>query len=150
MENFKLETAPRDKRVPTQNQAKACYMCARACSRLPAFAPAACGGLAMCGPKQECTLIALSVSRYYNSYHQCKYDFSEEEPQCAKLKQWAASMCPEAWVRQSRCPHVGLVNLPAPMVGSLYCHWLAEKVVLRGVEQSRPRNLTADTPADVF
>jgi len=29
MENFKLETAPRDKRVPTQNQAKTCYMCAR-------------------------------------------------------------------------------------------------------------------------
>mmetsp|Transcript_19360 Transcript_19360/g.58443 ORF Transcript_19360/g.58443 Transcript_19360/m.58443 type:complete len:86 (-) Transcript_19360:485-742(-) len=63
MENFKLETAPRDKRVPTQNQAKACYM-------------------------------------YYNSYHQCKYDFSEEEPQCAKLKQWAHSMCPDAWIEK--------------------------------------------------
>ena len=26
--------------------------------------------------------------RYYNSWHQCKYDYSDEEPQCAKLKQW--------------------------------------------------------------
>eukprot|EP00900_Chrysochromulina_parva_P023682 jgi/Chrpa1/5948/Chrysochromulina_OHIO_Genome00016832-RA len=35
---------------------------------------------------------------YYNSWHQCKYDHSEEEPQCAKLKGWAMSMCPMEWV----------------------------------------------------
>ena len=28
----------------------------------------------------------------------CKYDHSEEEPQCAKLKGWAMSMCPMEWV----------------------------------------------------
>mmetsp|Transcript_7526 Transcript_7526/g.24054 ORF Transcript_7526/g.24054 Transcript_7526/m.24054 type:complete len:109 (+) Transcript_7526:49-375(+) len=80
----KLETAPRDRRVPTQNQAKACYM-------------------------------------YYNSWHQCKYDFSEDEPQCKrrttraaaargvtgassrlppvnrKLNTWAHAMCPDEW-----------------------------------------------------
>ena len=28
----KLETAPSDKRFPTTNQAKHCYMCARACA----------------------------------------------------------------------------------------------------------------------
>ena len=32
---------------------------------------------------------------YYNSWHQCKYDYSDEEPQCAKLKQWSKSMCPD-------------------------------------------------------
>ena len=36
---------------------------------------------------------------YYNSWHQCKYDYSDEEPQCAKLKGWAMSMCPIEWVR---------------------------------------------------
>merc|ERR1712137_506186 len=36
---------------------------------------------------------------YYNSYHQCKYDFSEDEPQCAKLKHWSMAMCPYEWVR---------------------------------------------------
>ena len=36
---------------------------------------------------------------YYNSWHQCKYDYSDEEPQCAKLKGWAMSMCPAEWVR---------------------------------------------------
>ena len=36
---------------------------------------------------------------YYNSWHQCKYDYSEEEPQCAKLKSWAWGMCPQEWVR---------------------------------------------------
>ena len=30
----KLETAPRDRRVPTQNQAKACYMCAHSAAPL--------------------------------------------------------------------------------------------------------------------
>ena len=34
---------------------------------------------------------------YYNSWHQCKYDYSDEEPQCAKLKGWAHSMCPDEW-----------------------------------------------------
>ena len=38
--------------------------------------------------------------RYYNSWHQCKYDYSEEEPQCAKLKGWAMSMCPMEWVEK--------------------------------------------------
>mmetsp|Transcript_28793 Transcript_28793/g.73928 ORF Transcript_28793/g.73928 Transcript_28793/m.73928 type:complete len:90 (+) Transcript_28793:144-413(+) len=37
---------------------------------------------------------------YYNSWHQCKYDYSEEEPQCAKLKGWAMSMCPIEWVEK--------------------------------------------------
>ena len=59
-ENGKLATAPSDKRFPTTNQAKHCYM-------------------------------------YYNSWHQCKYDYSDEEPQCAKLKQWSKSMCPDEW-----------------------------------------------------
>ena len=36
---------------------------------------------------------------YYNSWHQCKYDYSDEEPQCTKLKSWAMSMCPAEWVR---------------------------------------------------
>jgi cytochrome c oxidase subunit 6b len=36
---------------------------------------------------------------YYNSWHQCKYDYSDEEPQCAKLKSWAMGMCPFDWVR---------------------------------------------------
>ena len=38
---------------------------------------------------------------YYNSWHQCKYDYSDEEPQCAKLKGWAMSMCPVEWVRSA-------------------------------------------------
>mmetsp|Transcript_1912 Transcript_1912/g.3627 ORF Transcript_1912/g.3627 Transcript_1912/m.3627 type:complete len:91 (-) Transcript_1912:588-860(-) len=63
MAELKLETAPVDRRVPTQNQAKACYM-------------------------------------YYNSWHQCKYDFSDEEPQCKKLRQWAHSMCPMEWLER--------------------------------------------------
>merc|ERR1712137_83538 len=37
---------------------------------------------------------------YYNSYHQCKYDFSEDEPQCAKLKHWSMAMCPYEWVEK--------------------------------------------------
>ena len=41
---------------------------------------------------------------YYNSWHQCKYDYSDEEPQCAKLKGWAMSMCPIEWVRRP-LPH---------------------------------------------
>ena len=41
---------------------------------------------------------------YYNSWHQCKYDHSDEEPQCQKLKQWAMSMCPMNWVRLPRPP----------------------------------------------
>eukprot|EP00321_Phaeocystis_globosa_P004221 CAMPEP_0118812358 /NCGR_PEP_ID=MMETSP1162-20130426/2242_1 /TAXON_ID=33656 /ORGANISM="Phaeocystis Sp, Strain CCMP2710" /LENGTH=91 /DNA_ID=CAMNT_0006742077 /DNA_START=25 /DNA_END=300 /DNA_ORIENTATION=+ len=57
----KLETAPTDKRFPTTNQAKHCYM-------------------------------------YYNSWHQCKYDHSDEEPQCQKLRQWTYSMCPVSWI----------------------------------------------------
>eukprot|EP00962_Isochrysis_galbana_P033790 scaffold11371_cov112-Isochrysis_galbana.AAC.2 len=72
--------------------------------------------------------MALSLSlffctRYYNSYHQCKYDFSEEEPQCAKLKQWATSMCPEAWVSQPCGPRACLETLRqcCPGGGSLYC-----------------------------
>ena len=43
---------------------------------------------------------------YYNSWHQCKYDYSDEEPQCAKLKGWAMSMCPIEWVRAP--PHTPL------------------------------------------
>ena len=41
---------------------------------------------------------------YYNSWHQCKYDYSDEEPQCAKLKGWAMSMCPIEWVRATPPP----------------------------------------------
>ena len=37
---------------------------------------------------------------YYNSWHQCKFDFSEEEPNCAQLKGWAMSMCPAEWVEK--------------------------------------------------
>ena len=58
----KLETTPTNRRFPTTNQAKACYM-------------------------------------YYNSWHQCKYDYSDEETECKKLKGWAMSMCPIEWVR---------------------------------------------------
>ena len=57
----KLETTPTNRRFPTTNQAKACYM-------------------------------------YYNSWHQCKYDYSDEETECKKLKGWAMSMCPIEWV----------------------------------------------------
>ena len=39
--------------------------------------------------------------RYYNSWHQCAHDFSDDEPQCKKLKQWTYSMCPLEWVRSS-------------------------------------------------
>ena len=82
----KLETAPTDKRFPTTNQAKHCYMyAARAEPRLPCMhylAPA-------------------RVGRYYNSWHQCKYDHSDEEPQCQKLRQWTYSMCPTTWVRST-------------------------------------------------
>ena len=35
---------------------------------------------------------------YYNSWHQCKYDYSDEEKQCQTLKGWAKSMCPMEWV----------------------------------------------------
>ena len=59
----KLETTPTNRRFPTTNQAKACYM-------------------------------------YYNSWHQCKYDYSDEETECKKLKGWAMSMCPIEWVRR--------------------------------------------------
>ncbi|KAL3916669.1 MAG: hypothetical protein SGPRY_006722 [Prymnesium sp.] len=47
---------------------------------------------------------------YYNSWHQCKYDYSEEEPQCAKLKSWAMSMCPAEWVRIETCPDLTLLE----------------------------------------
>ena len=49
------------------------------------------------------------VGRYYNSWHQCKYDHSDEEPQCQKLRQWTYSMCPVAWVRSTN---------PLPSAGS--------------------------------
>ena len=42
----------------------------------------------------------LPSGRYYNSWHQCKYDHSDEEPQCARLKGWAYSMCPYEWVEK--------------------------------------------------
>jgi len=61
--DLELKTAPADVRVPTQNQAKTCYM-------------------------------------YYNSWHQCKYDFSDEEPSCKSLKAWAHSMCPVEWMEK--------------------------------------------------
>ena len=139
---LKLETAPTDKRVPTQNQAKACYMCAIPhCP--PAHSPATTPLLAcwppvsaghpplhftqslhptqplhptrLCVPRLRCGASALSVAtrglvssvalavcacRYYNSWHQCKYDFGDEEPQCAKLKSWAYSMCPSIWMEK--------------------------------------------------
>jgi len=37
---------------------------------------------------------------YYNSWHQCMYDYSKEEPQCEKLQNWAAAMCPVEWVEK--------------------------------------------------
>ena len=53
---------------------------------------------------------------YYNSWHQCKYDYSDEEPQCAKLKGWAMSMCPIEWVRvpprRTRFPELSLWQPP--------------------------------------
>ena len=49
------------------------------------------------------------VGRYYNSWHQCKYDHSDEEPQCQKLRQWTYSMCPVTWVRSAN---------PLPSAGS--------------------------------
>ena len=36
---------------------------------------------------------------YYNSWHRCKDDFTDDEPQCKKLEDWAKSMCPMEWVR---------------------------------------------------
>ena len=45
---------------------------------------------------------------YYNSWHQCKYDYSDDEPQCAKLKHWARAMCPDEWVCSSFLPRSGL------------------------------------------
>ena len=41
---------------------------------------------------------------YYNSWHQCMYDYSKEEPQCEKLQNWAAAMCPVEWVRCAMLP----------------------------------------------
>ena len=49
---------------------------------------------------------------YYNSWHQCKYDYSDEEPQCAKLKGWAMSMCPIEWV--SSCHRARAARPPPP------------------------------------
>ena len=46
---------------------------------------------------------------YYNSWHQCKYDYSDDEPQCAKLKHWARAMCPDEWVCSSFLPRSGLL-----------------------------------------
>jgi len=57
--------------------------------------------------------------RYYNSYHQCYYDFSPDEPQCAKLKQWSDSMCPEFWV--SGCTYGFYFAAQAPC--HLAEHW---------------------------
>ncbi len=110
-EDLKLETAPTSKRFPTTNQAKACYMCATDPTRLRTRA-ATLRTFAWCFfllSARACTWLladrAPGHRRYYNSYHQCKYDYSEEEPQCAKLKGWAHSMCPDAWVRQKAQPH---------------------------------------------
>ena len=54
-------------------------------------------------------LAPVRVGRYYNSWHQCKYDHSDEEPQCQKLRQWTYSMCPVTWVRSAN---------PLPSAGS--------------------------------
>ena len=86
-----LETAPTDKRFPTTNQAKHCYMCAAPCPLSKSR-------------KEEGLTPTENHDRYYNSWHQCKYDHSDEEPQCQKLKQWAMSMCPMNWVRLPRPP----------------------------------------------
>ena len=83
-ENGKLATAPSDKRFPTTNQAKHCYMCAAPCPLSKSR-------------KEEGLTPTENHDRYYNSWHQCKYDYSDEEPQCAKLKQWSKSMCPDEW-----------------------------------------------------
>ena len=55
-------------------------------------------------------LCAISCPRYYNSWHQCAHDFSDDEPQCTRLKQWAYSMCPLEWVRRA---HPNPARLPA-------------------------------------
>ena len=51
---------------------------------------------------------------YYNSWHQCKYDYSDEEPQCAKLKSWAMAMCPFEWVRRPARTMHGTTELLNP------------------------------------
>jgi len=56
---------------------------------------------------------------YYNSWHQCKFDYSDEEPQCAKLKGWAMSMCPVEWVSTDNPPplsHTDHEVLPPALV----------------------------------
>ena len=52
-------------------------------------------------PSVRMPLCAISCPRYYNSWHQCAHDFSDDEPQCTRLKQWAYSMCPLEWVRRA-------------------------------------------------
>lgn len=54
--------------------------------------------------RPACVIARVRVGRYYNSWHQCKYDHSDEEPQCQKLRQWSYSMCPTTWVRLSSQP----------------------------------------------
>ena len=51
--------------------------------------------------RPACVIACVRAGRYYNSWHQCKYDHSDEEPQCQKLRQWSMSMCPTLWVRLS-------------------------------------------------
>ena len=105
-DELKLETAPTSKRFPTTNQAKACYMCAlrpplRRCrthkrgtlTAAAAFTSPVCRRALLIVPPPR-------AARYYNSWHQCKFDFSEEEPNCAQLKGWAMSMCPAEWVEK--------------------------------------------------
>ena len=104
-EELTLSTAPTSKRFPTTNQAKACYMCAS--RRAPRISRTNTGDLHQPTTRELCV-----GHRYYNSWHQCKYDYSDEEPQCAKLKGWAYSMCPMEWVRFYTASHHAACNPP--------------------------------------
>merc|ERR1712196_691091 len=88
-EELVLATAPSNKRFPTTNQAKACYM-------------------------------------YYNSWHQCAYDYSFEEDQCKKLKGWAYSMCPLEWVEKWQAQRES-GTYPGPVPGEPFSHGVSTK-----------------------
>mmetsp|Transcript_28794 Transcript_28794/g.73929 ORF Transcript_28794/g.73929 Transcript_28794/m.73929 type:complete len:137 (+) Transcript_28794:144-554(+) len=109
-EELVLNTAPTSKRFPTTNQSKACYMfvlcrpppqalrCTPALDQAPGSRRLR--ALHARGCLHQHPAPSVPSLRYYNSWHQCKYDYSEEEPQCAKLKGWAMSMCPIEWVEK--------------------------------------------------
>ena len=80
------------------------------------------------------------VGRYYNSWHQCKYDHSDEEPQCQKLRQWTYSMCPVTWVRSTN---------PLPSAGSRPCRSTHARTLLAILVPATSRPVLALAPRTV-